>query len=58
MMEGPILRRRPAGGGGKPPQGAAVKSRGAELAETARRLIASGVGCEGERKRTVRWSVV
>jgi hypothetical protein len=30
------LRGRPAGGGRKPPQGAPVKSRGAELAETAR----------------------
>jgi len=49
-----ILRRRSAGGGGKPPQGAAVKSRGAELAEKARQVIASGVDCEGERKRTVR----
>ena len=38
---GPIglvaLRGRPAGGGRKPPRGAPVKSRGAELAETARR---------------------
>jgi RNA-directed DNA polymerase len=31
------LRGRPAGGGRKPPRGAPVKSRGAELAETARR---------------------
>ena len=30
VMEGPILRTRPAGGGCKPPQGASVKSRGAE----------------------------
>ena len=30
------LRGRPAGGGRKPPRGAPVKSRGAELAETAR----------------------
>ena len=30
------LRGRPAGGGCKPPRGAPVKSRGAELAETAR----------------------
>ena len=30
------LRGRPAGGGRKPPRGALVKSRGAELAETAR----------------------
>jgi retron-type reverse transcriptase len=34
---GPVaLRGRPAGGGRKPPRGAPVKSRGAELAETAR----------------------
>ncbi|HET7050240.1 MAG TPA: reverse transcriptase domain-containing protein, partial [Solirubrobacteraceae bacterium] len=46
------LRGRPAGGGRKPPRGAPVKSRGAELAETARRLSASGVDHEGERKRT------
>lgn len=31
-----VLRGRPAGGGRKPPRGAPVKSRGAELAETAR----------------------
>jgi hypothetical protein len=30
VMEGPILRTRLAGGGCKPPQGASVKSRGAE----------------------------
>ncbi len=30
VMEGPILRSRLAGGGCKPPQGASVKSRGAE----------------------------
>ena len=45
------LRGRPAGGGRKPPRGAPVKSRGAELAEKAR-LSASGVDHEGERKRT------
>ena len=33
------LRGRPAGGGRKPPRGAPVKSRGAELVETARRRV-------------------
>ena len=33
------LRGRPAGGGRKPPRGAPVKSRGAELAETARHRV-------------------
>jgi hypothetical protein len=56
-MEGPvcglvILRGRPAGGGRKPPQAAAVKSRGGERLRKRRAVSASGEGQEGERKRS------
>ena len=46
------LRGRPAGGGRKPPQGAPVKSRGAERRGDGAPSSASGVDHEGERKRT------
>ncbi len=39
-----VLRGRPAGGGCKPPQGAAVKSRGVERCGEGAPLSASGVG--------------
>jgi hypothetical protein len=48
-----VLRDRPTGGGRKPPQGAPVKSRGAERLRKRRAISASGVGQEGERKRSV-----
>ena len=56
-MEGPvcglvILRGRPAVGGRKPPQAAAVKSRGGERLRKRRAVSASGEGQEGERKRS------
>jgi len=47
-----ILRGRPAGGGRKPPQAAAVKSRGGERLRKRRAVSASGEDQEGERKRT------
>jgi len=47
-----VLRGRPAGGGRKPPQGAPVKSRGAERLRKSRAKSAAGVGQEGERKRS------
>src|SRR5664279_2411628 len=47
-----VLRGRPTGGGRKPPQGAPVKSRGAERLRKRRATSASGVGQEGERKRS------
>ena len=57
-MEGPAhrgpvsLRGRPAGGGRKPPRGAPVKSRGAERRGEGAPVGVSGVGQEGERKRS------
>src|SRR2546428_13742482 len=57
-MEGPAhgglvgLRGRSAGGGRKPPRGASVKSRGAERRGEGAPVSASGVGQEGERKRS------
>src|SRR5712691_11847252 len=57
-MEGPAhrgpvsLRGRPAGGGRKPPRGAPVKSRGAERRGEGAPVSVSGVGQEGERKRS------
>ena len=47
-----VLCGRPAGGGRKPPQGAAVKSRGVERCGKRRAVSASGMGQEGERKRS------
>ena len=47
-----VLRGRPAGGGRKPPQAAAVKSRGGERCGNGAPLSASGVGQEGERERS------
>jgi hypothetical protein len=47
-----VLRGRPTGGGRKPPQGAPVKSRGAERLRKSRAVSAAGVGQEGERKRS------
>lgn len=41
-----------AGAGRKPPQGASVKGRGAERCGKGVPVSASGVGQEGERKRT------
>jgi hypothetical protein len=41
-----------AGGGFKPPQAASVKSRGGERCGKRRAVSVSGVGQEGERKRT------
>jgi hypothetical protein len=56
-MEGPagwlaVLRGRPAGGGRKPPQAAAVKSRGGERCGKVAPVSAAGMGQEGERKRS------
>jgi hypothetical protein len=48
-----ILCGRPAGGGCKPPQAAAVKSRGGERCGNGAPLSASGVGQEGERERSI-----
>jgi hypothetical protein len=48
-----VLRGRPAGGGRKPPQAAAVKSRGGERLRKSRAVSAAGVGQEGERKRSI-----
>ena len=47
-----VLRGRPAGGGRKPPQAAAVKSRGGERLRKSRAVSAAGMGQEGERKRS------
>jgi hypothetical protein len=47
-----VLRGRPVGGGRKPPQGASVKSRGAERCGNVAPVSAAGVGQEGERKRS------
>jgi hypothetical protein len=47
-----VLRGRPVGGGRKPPQAAAVKSRGGERLRKSRAVSAAGVGQEGERKRS------
>ena len=47
-----VLRGRSAGGDRKPPGAAAVKSRGGERPGARRAESASGVGQEGERKRT------
>jgi hypothetical protein len=56
-MEGPVfglvvLRGRPAGGGRKPRQAAAVKSRGGERCGQVASLSAAGVDQEGERRRS------
>ena len=47
-----VLRGRPAGGGRKPPQAAAVKSRGGERVRKSRAVSAAGVGQEDERERS------
>jgi len=47
-----VLRSRPSGGGCKPPQAAAVKSRGGERCGKVAPLSAAGVDQEGERERT------